>query len=108
MVTDKYQGGSSEVQIVASAPQTNCLNTAALNQTSKQFSFSVAGQAKQCKAGFEVLWDGSSEDAPYNFTVIPLDQSYYPFDVKVDESSGWTNDWVLNMTAGTRFTIVMK
>lgn len=101
-------GGTSALQIVSSSPNTACLNTASRNQTSKAFSYSVAGKAQQCSPGFELQWDGSPDQSPYNFTVIPLTQSYYPFDVVIDEKSGYSSDWVLNMTSGTRFTVLMK
>lgn len=101
-------GGTSNTQIVSSSRVTECLNTASSNQTDKEFGFSVAGVARQCETGFELSWDGTGQNAPYNFTVVPLQQGYYPFDVPISESTGWTRDWTVNMTQGMRFTVVMK
>ena len=53
-------------------------------------------------------WSGGTEDGPYNFTVIPLDQGLFPFDVPLERGVKSMSDWMLNMTAGTRFTITMK
>jgi len=101
-------GGSSQVRRVQVSDQTDCLYTAQQNQTSLDFTFSLSGVAEQCERGFEMAWSGGREDGPYNFTVIPLDQSFYPFDVELEDGVRSMSDWTLNLTAGTRFTIMMK
>ena len=40
-------------------------------------------------------------------SVIPLDQAFYPYEVSLN-GEGYDGDWQVNMTAGTRFTIMMK
>ena len=99
-----FSGGSAEIQIVGASNRTACLNTVAKNATGQEFSFSVSGKASQCQDGFDIAYTGVNAD-PYNFTVVPLDQSIFPFDVPV--SNGFL-DWTVNMTTGTRFTIMMK
>ena len=101
-------GGSSEVQAVASSNSTSCLNTAAQNSTARDFSFDVSGTAAQCASGFELKWTGLTVDGPYNFTVIPLDQGLFPYDVLLDTELSYESDWTMNMTGGTRFTVMMK
>ncbi|RSH89934.1 hypothetical protein EHS25_001920 [Saitozyma podzolica] len=101
-------GGVSEIQQVAGFQSTACLNTASRNQTASQFSWSVSGQANQCETGFDVTWSATAGDEPYNFTVLPLDQGFYPFDVALPTDLDYESSWRLNLTAGTRFTIVMN
>jgi hypothetical protein len=101
-------GGASEIQQVAGSQSTACLNTASKNQTASQFSWSVSGQAKQCQTGFDVIWSATTADEPYNYTVLPLDQGFYPFDVALPSDGDYDSSWKLNLTAGTRFTVVMK
>jgi len=100
-------GGSSEIQVVGASSQTSCLNTISANATNSQFSFSPAGRARECLKGFDITWNGGQQDAPYNMSVIPLDQAFYPYEVKLDDG-GYDGDWQVNMTAGTRFTVMMK
>lgn len=40
-------------------------------------------------------------------SVIPMDQGFYPYDVEL-AAGGWDGDWQVNMTAGTRFTLMLK
>ena len=101
-------GGSSEIQAVQNSQRTACLNTASQNQTANEFTFDVAGQAKQCFEGLEVAWTGDSSGAPYNFTIVPLDQSFYAFDVAAEGGRSYINDWQMNLTMGQRFTVMMK
>jgi len=101
-------GGSSQIRRVQVSNLTDCLYTAQQNQTSLDFTFSLSGVAEQCERGFEMAWSGGREDGPYNFTVIPLDQSFRPYDVPLEDGVRSMSDWTLNMTAGARFTIMMK
>ncbi|KAK8861638.1 hypothetical protein IAR55_002461 [Kwoniella newhampshirensis] len=101
-------GGSSEIQSVQPSSNTTCLSSASSNSTSLDFTFTVSGVATQCQRGFEMSWTGGREDGPYNFTVIPLDQSFNPYDVTLENDVPYMSDWKLNMTAGSRFTIVMN
>lgn len=55
-----------------------------------------------------MTWSATASDEPYNFTVLPLDQSFYPFDVALPTDIDYESSWKLNLTAGTRFTIVLK
>lgn len=101
-------GGSAEIQIVGASGQTSCLDTASSNRSTQDFSFAVAGQAMQCTDGFDLQWTGGTNLEPYNLSVIPLDQGFYPFGVPLEGGDGWDNGWKVNMTAGTRFTVMMK
>lgn len=101
-------GGSSQIRRVEVSGRTSCLYTASANQTDKAFGFSVSGVAEQCERGFELAWDGPRQYEPYNFTVVPLDQSFWPYDVILERGRSSMSDWKLNMTTGARFTIMMK
>lgn len=93
--------------MVGASYVTSCLNTISANATNQQFSFSPAGRARQCLKGFDVSWGASPQDQPYNMSVIPLDQGFYPYEVDL-ANGGFDGDWQVNMTAGTRFTIMLK
>ncbi|ODN76498.1 hypothetical protein L202_05164 [Cryptococcus amylolentus CBS 6039] len=128
-------GGTSEASIVqpllnttSTSPNTttspspsSCLRSASINATSLDFTFSLSGSAAQCQPGLEITWTGGSETAetaemaPYNYTLVPLDKGFMSWTVKVPgdgegewEGEGWLDDWVVNMTAGTRFTMIMS
>jgi hypothetical protein len=58
--------------------------------------------------GFATSWTASTADEPYNYTVLPLDQGFFPFEVPLSTSRNYDGDWQLNLTTGTRFTIAMK
>jgi hypothetical protein len=75
-------GGSSEIQVVGPSPRTSCLNTISANATSSQFSFSPAGRARECLKGFDITWNGGEQDGPFNMSVIPLDQAFYPYTIE--------------------------
>jgi hypothetical protein len=100
-------GGSSEIQVVGASSQTQCLNTISANATDQQFSFSPAGRARECLKGFDITWNGGAQDGPYNMSVVPLDQAFYPYEVGLS-NGGYDANWRVNMTAGTRFTVMMK
>lgn len=40
-------------------------------------------------------------------SIIPLDQGFYPYEVEL-ANDGWDGDWQVNMTTGTRFTLMLK
>jgi len=101
-------GGSSQIRRVQVSSLTACLYTASSNDTDRNFGFSVSGVAEQCERGFELAWDGEKQYEPYNFTVVPLDQSFQPYDVPLENGRSSMSDWKLNMTSGARFTIMMK
>ncbi|KAK4690066.1 CDP-diacylglycerol---serine O-phosphatidyltransferase, partial [Tremellales sp. Uapishka_1] len=101
-------GGSSEIQATQTSNSTACLSTQSSNQTSLDFTFSVAGIAEQCQRGLELTWSGGEEDGPYNMTVVPCDQGFFPFDVVLDTTQRYETDWVMNMTSGSRFTLVFN
>ncbi|WVQ74716.1 hypothetical protein IAR50_004320 [Cryptococcus sp. DSM 104548] len=111
-------GGTSEATIVqpflsssnttALASQAPCLKTASQNSTSLDFTFAIAGQTVQCADGLEIQWTGGAEMAPYNITIIPMDQRYLPWDITLERGTSWANQFLVNMTAGTRFTMMMS
>lgn len=103
-----FAGGSSEIQTIQPSNDSICLGTYLSNQTSLDFTFTVSGVANQCARGFETSWSGGKEDGPYNFTIIPLDQGFRPFDVALQQDVPYESDWVLNLTAGSRFTVMYK
>lgn len=89
--------------------ESSCLNTADRNQT--QMTWSVETFQRnivQCKASFPMDWSQTVENgqAPFNMTVISLDQSFDPFDV--DFGSNSSVDWQVNLKAGSEFTIMFN
>lgn len=107
-MTDPPVGGSSEVQVVGAGNVTSCLNTISANATTQTFNFSPAGRARQCLKGFDVSWNNvNPADQPYNMSVVPLDQGFYPYEVEL-ANGGFDGDWQVNMTTGTRFTLMLK
>ncbi|WVQ93460.1 hypothetical protein IAU59_000534 [Kwoniella sp. CBS 9459] len=101
-------GGSSEIQTVQASNKTDCLSWAGSQSVSLDFTFTVSGQAVQCQRGFETSWSGGLEYGPYNFTVIAMDQSFNAYDVTLEEGVTSQSDWVMDVPAGSRFTIMMN
>ncbi|WVF65835.1 hypothetical protein IAT40_000572 [Kwoniella sp. CBS 6097] len=101
-------GGSSEIQTVQSSNETDCLSWAGSQSVSLDFTFTVSGQAVQCQRGFETSWTGGLEYGPYNFTVVPMDQSFNAYDVTLEEGVTSQSDWVMDVPAGSRFSIMMN
>ncbi|ORY35776.1 hypothetical protein BCR39DRAFT_568458 [Naematelia encephala] len=97
-------GGLSEIQTVSASADSSCLNTASQNTTAQTFYFTVAGSAQQCMSGFELAWNLTAS----NFTVIPLDQKFDPYDVSLTTAVNNQYDWLVNLTSGSRFTIMMN
>ena len=108
LFTNSFAGGSSEVQFVQQSNDTSCLETASTNATEREFTFTVSGVAQQCNRGFELSWSGQESAGPYNFTVIPLDQKFFPYDVVIEDRVHSLSDWQLNMTEGSKFTVMMN
>ncbi|ODO04491.1 hypothetical protein I350_05094 [Cryptococcus amylolentus CBS 6273] len=113
-------GGTTEISIVQpmlSNPNSNttllssqapCLRNASENSVSLDFTFSVSGQVAQCATGLEVEWTGGKEMEPYNISVIPMVQGYLPWEIAVEKGASWANQFLVNMTAGSRFTLIMN
>lgn len=77
---------------------------------SQDFTFTVAGSTSMCERDFEISWLDQVGTGPYNFTVLPLDSSSNPWDETLSGGGTTTgaSEWAVNMTTGTRFTIMMK
>ncbi|OCF31633.1 hypothetical protein I317_07867 [Kwoniella heveanensis CBS 569] len=101
-------GGSSEIQTVQASNDSSCLSWAGSQSVSLDFTFTVSGQAVQCQRGFETSWTGGLEYGPYNFTVIAMDQSFNAYDVTLEDGVKSQSDWVMDVPAGSRFTIMMN
>jgi hypothetical protein len=103
-------GGVNPVQIqnVGLGPDSACLNNVVTH--TRDFTFTASGATTQCEDDFAISWVDNFGLGPYNFTVIPLDTSTNPFDVLLKGGPTTTGEmgWAVNMTAGTRFTIMMK
>ena len=86
-----------------------CLNTAERNQTQMTWSVETfQDNIVQCKPSFPLDWSQTVQtgQAPFNMTVISLDQSFDPYDV--DFGSNSTADWVVNLEAGSDFTVMFN
>ena len=99
------------LQIVQPSSNTSCFPGAA--PVKKDFDFQVYGDVAQCQQTFGIAWTTSPGLAPYTCTIVPLDASYNPWQVLLtDNSDGGSSNasqlWQVNMTSGTRFTIMMK
>jgi hypothetical protein len=95
------------IQAVGYSRDTSCLYDYG-NSSNLDFTYTVSGVAQQCQRGFELAWTGGEERAPYNFTVIPCDQSFRPFDVVLEDGVTSMSDWKMNLTGGSNFTVMMK
>jgi hypothetical protein len=98
----------TEIQIVGLGTASSCLDN--VLDRGHDFTFAVSGQTTQCEDDFAISWQDNFGLGPYNFTVLPLDTSTNPFDVLLKGGGTTTGEtgWAVNMTAGTRFTIMMK
>lgn len=86
-----------------------CLNTASRNQTDMTFSVETFdSNIVQCKRSFRMDWEQTVANAvaPFNMSVISLDQTFDPFNV--DFGSNSSVDWLVNLKAGSRFTFMMN
>ena len=91
-----------------SGPTSNCLDSVVTR--TRDFTFTVAGSTAMCEDDFEISWVDTLGTGPYNFTVLPLDSSTSPWDQPLTGGGTTTgaSGWNVNMTTGTRFTIMMK
>lgn len=98
----------TEVQMVGSGATSNCLENVLSH--SKDFTFTVAGSTAMCEDDFLISWQDTLGNGPHNFTVLPLDSSTGPWDQPLTGGGTTTgaSGWNVNMTTGTRFTIMMK
>lgn len=98
----------TQVQVVGLGTDSSCLTNVIAH--SQDFTFTVAGSTAMCERSFELSWQDQVGTGPYNFTVLPLDSSTSPWD-QVLTGGGTTTgaaEWAVNMTTGSRFTIMMK
>lgn len=97
-----------EIQTVGLGSDSSCLTDVVTH--THDFTFAVSGRTDQCDNKLELSWQDNLGIGPYNFTILPLDTSTNPFDVRLRGGGTTTGEtgWVMNMTAGTRFTIMMK
>lgn len=106
----KWQGGVNpiEVQTVGVGSSSSCLDDVISHV--HDFTFTASGSTQQCGSDFALSWVDMLGIGPYNYTVLPLDTSTSPFDVVLKGGPTTTGEtgWAVNMTAGTRFTIMMK
>lgn len=100
--------GALVVQAVQNSGNVSCLDTALSNKTDKEFVFTASGDIVECAQSFHLEWDGPILDAPYNFSVIPLDGGYHPFVVPITDLNATSYDWTVNLTTGSFFTVMMK
>ena len=96
------------IQIVQASDDSFCL--AAASPAKKDFDFQVYGSVTQCDRSFGVTWTTTVGTAPYGCTIVPLDTSYNPWDVLLTEPGSLDDSaiWRVNMTSGTRFTVIMQ
>lgn len=88
-----------------------CSGTLSTRRTDLATYVTLGGTIRQCDSfkGY-MTSSGGRPGIDYNFTVMPLDQSFTAFDVDIDpeeESKGIWN-WVVGMTQGMKFTIMFK
>jgi hypothetical protein len=83
---------------------------AAASPAKKDFDFQVYGSVTQCDRSFGVTWTTTVGTSPYGCTIVPLDTSYNPWDVALTEPGSLDDSaiWRVNMTSGTRFTVIMQ
>jgi hypothetical protein len=106
--SDNPTDGALVVQAVQSSQDVSCLDTALSNKTDREFLYTVSGDVVECTQSFHLEWDATASDAPYNFSVIPLDGGYHPFVVPITDLNATSYDWIVNLTAGSFFTVMMK
>ena len=99
-------GGSSILQVTQ--PGSSCELSDSANHTAQSFSFNASGSLAQCSTSFNLDWDYSADNAPYNVSIVPLDQSFRPFTVRMSDRSRGNINWIINLQAGINFTIMFK
>lgn len=108
IVTDTREGGSSVIQVTGSG-LSSCATSLSSNHTTQSFSFNASGEINQCGDDFHLDWDYSEDMEPYNVSIVPLDQSFRAFSVRMDDASSLGSiNWVVNLQAGIKFTLMFK
>lgn len=109
VVTDLGEpGGSSVIQITQSG-SSSCELSGTSNHTAPAFSFNASGEVNQCGDDFHLDWDYSEDSEPYNVSIVPLDQSFRTFSVRMnDRTNSGSINWVVNLQAGIKFTVMFK
>ena len=100
-------GGSSVLQVTQPG-SSSCELSNSANHTAQSFSFNASGLLAQCSTSFNLDWDYSADNAPYNVSIVPLDQSFRPFTVRMSNRSQGNINWIINLQAGINFTIMFK
>lgn len=98
----------TQIQVVGLGGDSSCLNNVIAH--TQDFTFTCAGSTSMCEDDFQISWLDQIGSGPYNFTVLPLDSSTNPWDQPLTGGGTTTgaSGWAVNMTTGTRFTIMMK
>lgn len=102
-----FLGGSSVIQVTQPGSST-CELSGSSNHTTQTFSFNASGTAAQCSDNFHLDWDYSQDQAPYNVSIVPLDQSFRSFSVRMSSRAEGSSNWVVNLQAGIKFTVMFK
>lgn len=101
-------GGSSVVAVTGSGPS-SCELTSSTNHTTQYFSFNASGEVNQCGDDFHLDWDYAEDMEPYNVSIVPLDQSFRTFSVRMNDASNQGSiNWVVNLQAGIKFTVMFN
>lgn len=94
---------------VTGSGSSSCDFTSSSNHTAQAFSFNASGEVNQCGDDFHLDWDYSEDAEPYNVSIVPLDQSFRTFSVRMnDNSNAGSINWVVNLQAGIKFTVMFK
>jgi hypothetical protein len=107
--TDLVAGlNPTEIQMAGSGPNSACLDSVLAH--SKDFTFTVSGSTAMCESNFQISYVDTLGNGPHNFTVLPLDASTGPWDQPLVGGASYDgpSSWNVNMTTGTRFTIMLK
>ena len=101
-------GNPTVIQVVQPSNSSDCLQAA--TPAGDDFQFQAYGSAEECAQSFGITWTETAGVGPWYFTVVPVDGSYTPWNVLMADAGSTTTNvfWQVNMTTGTRFTLVMK
>lgn len=97
--------GPTEIQTVGTSSDSTCMS--GLIVASQEFYFNVGGEAAQCQ-NLQIYYSDSIGVGPYSLTVIPLDASYHPYDVVIGTNNPLAYNFGMQLTTGTRFTVMLK
>ena len=95
-----------ELQVVGSSGDSSCLASSA--DIPQEFYFDLDGNLTECQDGLGFAWTDIVGIEPYSATFIPLDTNYNPWDVNLSSLIATPQYVQVNMTAGSRFTVMMK